>query len=143
MVSSVRRCCSEIDRWIQTLCGGAVVLCVTAMLVLALLGIVLRWCGMSLLWIDPMVRHLVFLATFLGGVLAIGKNSHIAIDLLGKRLQLQGERTGQWWWYRLHKKFIFLVCSLGVSWLTWASWPFILSEWEYGRPGFSASTADF
>ena len=122
-----------MDSWVDRASGWwAVVLCVVLMLALTLFGIVLRWFDHSFLWIDPLVRHLVFLAAFLGGVLATGRGRHIAIDLLGRQLKNQGQLH----WYRLHQRVLALVCTLGTSWLAVASWPFISSEWQYGRPQF-------
>ena len=120
------------DRWMERVCGWGTVLCALLMIFWSLLGIVLRWCEWSPLWIDPLVRHLVLLAAFLGGVLAIGRGGHISIDLFSRHLQ----GTGQWRWYRLHKKLISLACAGGVGWLALASGPFISSEWQYGRPDF-------
>ena len=118
--------------WIERASGWALVLCVAGMLVLTLFGVVLRWLGMSFPWIDPLVRHLVLLATFLGGVLAVGKGQHIAIDLYGKRLAAQK----RWRAFRLHKKFLLLISTMAVFWFAWVSWSFAASEWEYGRPDF-------
>jgi TRAP-type C4-dicarboxylate transport system permease small subunit len=52
--------------------------------------IVLRWFHINLSWIDPFVRHLVLLSTFLGGVVATGRGNHIGIDLISKFLEIKG-----------------------------------------------------
>jgi len=57
------------------------------MLSLTLLNIILRSFQETLLWIEPLVRHLVFLSCFLGASLASGENKHIRIDLLTKFME--------------------------------------------------------
>ena len=57
------------------------------MLFFSVLTILLRWFGQSLEFVEPFVRHLVFLSTFLGGVLATGRGTHIGIDIIGKLLE--------------------------------------------------------
>ena len=120
------------NTWVEKACRWGLVLCVAGMLGLTLWGVVFRWLGMSWLWIDPMVRHIVLLATFLGGVLAVGKGQHIAIDLYGKHLAARKN----WRAFFLHKKCLALISSGTIFWFAWASWPFAASEWQYGRPDF-------
>ena len=47
--------------------------CLFGMLFFTLFNIVARWFGMSFLWIDPLVRHMVFLSAFMGAVMATGR----------------------------------------------------------------------
>ena len=57
------------------------------MMILSITGIVLRWFNIAFLWIDPLVRHLVFICTFLGGAIATGRGTHIGIDIIGRLLE--------------------------------------------------------
>lgn len=66
---------------------SSLVLAVLIMLFLTLLNIILRLFDSTLLWVEPMVRHLVFLSTFLGGAVASSKNEHIKIDIASKLIK--------------------------------------------------------
>jgi TRAP-type C4-dicarboxylate transport system permease small subunit len=74
------------------------------MLGLTILNIVLRQFQETLLWIEPLVRHLVFLSCFLGAALASGQNKHIKIDLLVRLLERYKET--------LFPKFLALVINI-------------------------------
>jgi len=100
------------------------------MLGLSLLGIVLRWTGSSLMWIDPVVRHLVIVAAFAGGILAVGKKSHIRIDLLSKPMEFAPPAMRI-----LVERILSLVTALVTAALAWSAWLFYLSEKEYGSAG--------
>ena len=75
-----------LDNIIEKICGYSLVISILAILIFSSLTIVLRWFQINLMWIDPLVRHLVFLSTFLGGVIATGRGTHIGIDLVSKIL---------------------------------------------------------
>ena len=83
------------------------------MLFLPLFNIVARWFGQSILWIDPLVRHLVFLSAFMGGVLATGKGNHIKLDLVSRALEgLHKKRLKKMRITRLSSVIKMLVCQL-------------------------------
>jgi TRAP-type C4-dicarboxylate transport system permease small subunit len=106
---------------------------------LAVIAIVLRWCGKSLMWIEPLTRHLVFLCAFLGGSLATSKDVHIKVDLLTKLIEKSRSVIVHW----LHKNLISLFCLIVVLGLLKSSWDFYLSEKEFGNPsllGLHSST---
>ena len=102
------------------------------MLFFSVLTIFLRWFGQSLEFVEPFVRHLVFLSTFLGGVLATGRGTHIGIDIVGKLLE------------SMHRKFLcsqlkrlISLASFGtLCWLVVASVHFVKMEMEFGRESF-------
>ena len=121
-----------VDRCIGTACKLALVCCIFLIISLALLGIILRWWGTGWPWIDPLVQHLVFLSAFLGGAVATEKGSHIAIDIGARSL----EAKQKWGLYRLHKRFILLICFLGLIWLIVVSCQLTSLEWKYGRANF-------
>ena len=79
-----------IDRFIEKTCRGLLIVSVMAMLVLSLMTILLRFFSITFLWMDPLVRHLVFFATFLGAILAAGKGEHISFNL---KFQSRDDRT--------------------------------------------------
>ena len=115
----------KISRW-------GIILCLLIILSLAVSSIVLRWMGMSPLWIEPLIRHLVFLSAFLGGSLATSKRVHIKIDLLTHVLDKSSSRILHW----LHSNIISLFCLITVTVLMKASWDFYLVEEEFGAPAF-------
>lgn len=122
----------RLERWGDRVCLWALTLSMTVMLGLTLLSLFLRWVQVSFLWLDPLVRHIVFFVAFAGGVRAIGYGQHIAIDLLGRFLQSQK----RWGLYRWHQKLVTLASLGGVLWLLLASLPFVVSEWNYGGVRF-------
>ena len=111
---------------------AALIFSVAAMLSLTLLNIVLRWMGQSIMWIEPLVRHFVFLSAFLGGVLATGARSHIGIDILPRLLEARGYKGAQ----HLVVRFVMLVSFLVCLTLVWAGISFSIQEFQYGKPGF-------
>ena len=98
----------------------------------AVLSIVLRWLGKSELWIEPMVRHLVFLSAFFGGSLATSKNVHIRVDLFTKIIEASSSKFLKWLQHNILNLFCLVVCAV----LTKASYDFYLVEKEYGAPSF-------
>jgi TRAP-type C4-dicarboxylate transport system permease small subunit len=99
---------------------------------LSVFAIVLRWLGSSLMWIEPLVRHLVFLSAFLGGSLATSKNVHIKVDILTKLLERSHSKIIHW----IHKNLVTLFCLIVCVVLTKSGWDFYLVEKEFGAPGF-------
>lgn len=101
-------------------------------LVLAVLSIVLRWLGSSPMWLEPLIRHLVFLSSFLGGSLATSQNVHIRVDLLTKLVEKSNSAVLIWF----HKNLISLFCFTTCLFLLMASWDFFKVEQEFGAPSF-------
>ncbi|MBT3583447.1 MAG: TRAP transporter small permease subunit [Halobacteriovoraceae bacterium] len=121
-----------IDTGIEKGSSWVLIFTVLLMLSLSVTTIVLRWFQTSLLWLDPLVRHLVFIATFLGGVLATGRGTHIGIDIIGKWLETKKK-------YKAIKSIriiIALTSTLVLAWLISASWDFVAVEFKYGKPHF-------
>ena len=73
----------KLDEWIDNFSSWLLVISVVLMLFLSVLNIFLRWGNTTIFWIEPLVRHLVFLSAFLGGILATGRKNHIGIDIIG------------------------------------------------------------
>lgn len=78
-----------------------VILCIFFMLTLSLVSITLRQFEITFLWIEPLVRHLVFVATFFGGAIATGKSEHIKIDILARILEKSENQHLRVWLQRL------------------------------------------
>lgn len=121
-----------IDRVLERLIYFALVGSILTILILSLANIGFRWIDRSFLWIDPMIRHLVFLAAFLGGFLATGTDRHIAIDLLDRYLQHQQKNALR----RRLKRLISLLATVILIWLFRAGWNLAVIEWEFGKEVF-------
>lgn len=99
---------------------------------LAVISIVLRWMGLSPSWIEPLIRHLVFLSAFLGGSLATSKNVHIKVDLLTKAVEASSSKVLHW----LHQNLVAGFCLVTTVVLTKASYDFFNVEREFGTEAF-------
>lgn len=110
----------------------ALVISVYLMLLLTVLNIVLRWFNSNLLWIDPLVRHLVLMSAFLGGVIATGKDTHIRIDLTAKLLEKINRPSITSWAHR----GIYIITMIATVALTYAGMTFTKMEMEYGKIAF-------
>jgi len=102
------------------------------MLSLTILNIVLRWFNTSIVWVDPMVRHLVFLSAFLGGTLATGEDNHIRIDLAAKILETKKLNKTKIW---LERAVILITCIATIL-LAQAGLDFAKIELEFGKDVF-------
>lgn len=133
------RLIQAFDDFLERLSRWGLVSTLLTILFFAMMAIVLRWCGKSLMWLEPLTRHLVFLSAFFGGSLATSKDVHIKVDLLTKLVERSKSVIIHW----LHKNIISLFCFIVVTALLKSSWDFYLSEKEYGNPsllGLHSST---
>ena len=94
--------------------------------------IVLRWFHINLSWIDPFVRHLVLLSTFLGGVVATGRGNHIGIDLISKFLEIKGYDYTK----IIVNRIILLTSALVLVWMIKAGLDFTKVEMEFSKVEF-------
>jgi TRAP-type C4-dicarboxylate transport system permease small subunit len=122
----------KIDSLLDKISFYGIVVAVLLMLSLTVLNIVLRWFNTSILWIDPLVRHLVFLSAFLGGSLATGKDNHIRIDLASKALESMNKPALKIW----VERFIYIVTLIALVLLTKAGVDFTKMELEFGKNVF-------
>jgi TRAP-type C4-dicarboxylate transport system permease small subunit len=121
-----------VDSAIEKISSAGLVLSVFMMLIFSILTIILRWFEITFLWFDPLVRHLVFLSAFLGGVIATGRGSHIGIDIIGKYL----ESKKKYFYLKQVRRIISFVSFGTVCWLIVASMEFFRVEQEYGKESF-------
>lgn len=121
-----------IDQIVEKLATWSLVVGVFTMLLFSVLAIVLRWFDTTFHWIEPFVRHLVFLCTFLGGVLATGRGTHIGIDIIGKYLESMKKDNALVW----IKGIVTLTSFCTLVWMIQASYGFLLVELKYGKPVF-------
>lgn len=120
------------DQMLEKLSRWGIVASLFTILLLAVSAIVMRWMGQSLMWMEPLTRHLVFLSTFLGGSLATSRNEHIKVDLLTKLIEKSPSRALHW----CHRNIVTVFCFLVCFYLTRSGWDFYLSEKEFGAPSF-------
>lgn len=114
------------DRVIESV----VVICVILIIGLSCLNIALRWFEVALTFIDPLVRHLVFLSAFLGAVMAIGSDRHIKIDLMQRYIQKHKTLN------KVFTPIYFVTILLVLIALSYSSILFTISELEYGKVDF-------
>lgn len=122
----------KIDRFLNIGNNYLIVMLLSLTIIFSLASLVFRWIHVSSNWVEPLIRHMVFLMTFVGGASAAGKSGHIAIDILLKVLER----------FKLLKlKKILIVCtsflSLGtLVWLVYAGIQLVFVEMEFGQSSF-------
>ncbi len=121
-----------LDKALEKFTTYLLVASVLLMLSLSSLSIVARWFQSNIAWIDPFVRHLVFLSAFLGGIIATGQGTHIGIDVIGKFVESKG-------WHSLRSmlsKIIMLSSMAVLVWLIKSGIEFTKVELEFGKIEF-------
>ncbi len=117
------------DRQIAFLEQISLTVLIVTMLVLSVLQIILRnFFHTGLIWIEPMLRHLVLWICFVGAVTAAGRLRHIQMDVVGHLLP-DSPRI-------LLVRFTTFVAALICAVLARASWTFMGQEFEFGAKGF-------
>tara|TARA_Y100001936_G_C16057713_1_gene662128 strand:- start:202 stop:681 length:480 start_codon:yes stop_codon:yes gene_type:complete len=106
--------------------------CLFGMLFFTLFNIVARWFGMSFLWIDPLVRHMVFLSAFMGAVMATGKGNHIKLDIVSRALESFNKQKAK----KVVDTLGALAAVVACYFLFLAGKDFALVELEFGRETF-------
>ena len=122
----------KIDNGIEKFSQYGLVVSLSVILFFCVLNIVLRWFDQTLFWIDPLVRHLVFVSAFLGGALATGRKQHIGIDIISKILEQKDNKKI----INILQIFIWTVCFLTLVWLTKAGIEMAKVEFEHGKESF-------
>lgn len=122
----------KIDFCIDKFASWLLVVSLLSVLFLSSGTIILRWFQINIYWIEPFVRHTVFLSAFLGGVIAAGRGHHIAIDLVSKFLELKGKEHAR----MIIHRFILVISCLILAWLLVASLDFMKIEMEFSKEEF-------
>lgn len=128
----MKRAIQGFDNILEIFSRWGLVSMLFLILVFAVSSIFLRWVGLSPLWIEPLIRHLVFLSAFLGGSIATSRGVHIKVDLLTHVLEKSSSKILYW----LNKNLVTFFCFLTSVVLTKASWDFYLVEKEFGANAF-------
>lgn len=121
-----------IDTCVEKFSLWTLIISIIAMAGFALTTIVLRWFNITYLWMDPLVRHLVFMSAFLGGVLATGARNHIGIDVISKVLESKHMHTLN----NNLRRLVDLSAVCVLLWLTKAAIDFVKMEQEFGGEVF-------
>jgi TRAP-type C4-dicarboxylate transport system permease small subunit len=122
----------KLDNLVEKFASILLVISVLAVLFLSSGAIILRWFHVNLYWVDPFVRHTVFLSAFLGGVIATGRSNHIAIDLVSKFLELKKKEHARVIIHRI----ILLASGIILLWLFKSSIEFMKIEMEFSKEEF-------
>ncbi len=122
----------KIDWAVEKFSSTLLVASILSILVCSSLSIVLRWFQINLSWIDPFVRHLVLLGTFLGGVVATGRGNHIGIDLISKFLEVKGYAHAK----VIVNRIILLSSGIVLIWLVKSGLDFTKVEMEFSKIEF-------
>lgn len=128
MFDAVKKC----DWALEKLTTYLLVFCVMSMLLFSSLSIVARWFQHNITWIDPFVRHLVFLSAFLGGIIATGQGTHIGIDIIGKFVESKGWHSVK----ALISRVIMIASILVLAWLIKSGIDFTAVEMEFSKEEF-------
>ncbi|MBP9674576.1 MAG: TRAP transporter small permease subunit [Bacteriovoracaceae bacterium] len=120
---------TAMDKGLERFCYLTLLVFMGGIILLSSITIFLRWEGLAFLWIDPLVRHLVFACAFLGGTLAVGRREHIGIDIIPKILQRKDQKKYK---KRLRQTLDFI--SFGILiWLVVASFHLVKVEAKNGE----------
>ncbi|MBP9680709.1 MAG: TRAP transporter small permease subunit [Bacteriovorax sp.] len=122
----------KLDWAIEKFSSWILVLSILAILSCSSLSIVLRWFQINLSWIDPFVRHLVLLGTFVGGVVATGRGNHIGIDLISKYLEVKKFDHAKF----IVNRIILFSSGLVLIWMIKSGIDFTKVEMEFSKSEF-------
>jgi TRAP-type C4-dicarboxylate transport system permease small subunit len=122
----------KLDSFVDKFASALLVIGLLTILVCSSMSIMLRWVHVNLYWVDPFVRHLVFLCTFTGGVVATGRGSHIGIDLISKLLEIKHMDGAR----KVVNRVILLSSAVVLIWLFKASLNFMTVEMEFSKHEF-------
>ena len=114
-----------INKYIEKLESGLLVLILVIMVILAFLQVVLRnLFDQGILWADIFLRHLVLWVGFIGASLATREEKHINIDLFTRFLSQKGKNISR----LITNLFACAICVL----LAKAGWTFVQDEKAMG-----------
>ncbi len=120
------------DNTIEKITKLLLVIVMLLLISLSVYSIILRWFETTFLWIEPLIRHMVFTATFLGGVIAAGTNSHISIDLLGRYLKQSKYKKLS----NFVERLVYIIVLFTLVWIVISAYQFVKVELQYGKISF-------
>ncbi len=120
----------KLDNFIEKTTIVLLLISLSAIIFYSVLEIILRQFQVTYLWIGSLVRHLVFLCSFLGAALATGSDKHIKIDIISKIVKPESRA------YLFIDSLVLLVTTLVCIWLSSAAFDFFQSEMKYGKEIF-------
>lgn len=123
MIKALDHLLDQSSKW-------GIVFCIIIMLLLTIMNIVLRWFEVSIHWVEPLVRHLVFVAAFLGGSLATGERHHIKIDVLSRLLEKKENAN------KIIDRVVTIITLIATVTLASASMDLAKIEFEFGKEVF-------
>ena len=121
----------KLDDSVQWFSEKAIVLGVFLMIGLSFFSIVLRWSGQSMMWIDPLVRHLVLVCAFLGASIATRKGMHIKMDVFLKFIEKLPASA-----QKAIKIFVNTFTFVVLIFFIKSAYDFFLMEQEFGGEAF-------
>lgn len=122
----------RLERTMDSVVGALLALSLLLMLGLTLFNIIARQFQVSYLWIEPFVRHLVFLSAFLGATLATGKSHHIKLDIVSKLLETFKLKRMKY----VLDLLVILVSCVACYYLFRSGFDFMQVEKEFGKEIF-------
>ncbi len=120
----------KLDKFIEKASSIFLVVCLLSIVLLSLFEILFRQFEITYLWIGVFTRHLVFLCSFLGAVIATGSDKHIKIDIFSKVIDPNKKI------FIVITSLVLLATTLICVWLSLASIDFLKMEMEYGKEVF-------
>lgn len=122
----------KLDYFIEKMTEYLLTASIMSILFFSFFSIIFRWFHINFSFIEPLVRHLVFFSTFLGGIIATGKGTHICIDLVSKILEAKELHKTQ----KFLQAFISLTTMGILIWLIKAGVEFSKIEYEFPKVEF-------
>ena len=119
----------RFDQALESFSKWGILVCLFIMILFSLGSITLRWFGLSYHWIDPAIRHFVFLSVFFGGSLATGSRKNIKIDLLSRIFESFGYQKTE----KLLDQIVSVITLIIILILVKAGADFSKDELEYGK----------
>jgi TRAP-type C4-dicarboxylate transport system permease small subunit len=117
----------KLGNAIDSLCLKILAVTIGLLIILTVAPIVLRLFSITLAWVDPLVRHVVFFNIFLGSILATGKANHITVDVLAKFFDKEI------WYRRYLMTLVYFLTSFIVCWLASSAFNFAKIESQFSR----------
>jgi TRAP-type C4-dicarboxylate transport system permease small subunit len=126
-----------IDRWIEKVSWFLLIFFLVGMILLSAFTILARLFSLTLVWIDPVVRHFVFYSAFCGGIIAVSRGTHIKIDLMPIFLKSQDQNNSKIIAIQLYlNRFLSFFSGVTLLYLTDSAYKFLLLEKEFGKEAF-------